>query len=231
MKYYKKYFFLGPGRNATTTIHKMFLDVGKKSLHNKFWADDARLHLTCVFDEYDVFTDCHYRCDFKWLDEKFGDSALFVLNYRNLDEWLVSRWNMVRRIKNNPNAVRTQRRDPYTGQLVASKGDLDKQLSNQWLQEYVYFTNLFRKGLIEYFKNRNNFICLNVSDSVAFSDFANSYIKKGLVVPRDNARSHRVDFFRSPEPVREALSALKISPEDYSKVVIDHITKPLKVYF
>ena len=87
---YKKIFVIGFNKNASTTLHNLFGQLGYKSQHNgKSWD----------LDKYDCFSDNGDLQDLKAL-YKFPDSV-FILNTRNLNDWLVSRSKHCAWHKNN----------------------------------------------------------------------------------------------------------------------------------
>ena len=83
-KTYDKYFVIGLNKTATSTLHSFFKENNLKSQHQKseFW-DTSK---------YDCFSDITSGDDiWKELDKKF-ENAIFILNVRDLDKWLVSRF-------------------------------------------------------------------------------------------------------------------------------------------
>ena len=83
-KSYEKYFVIGFNKTATCTLHNLFLKNNLKSQHQKsqFW-DTSK---------YDCFSDIasgHHI--WKELDKKY-ENSIFILNVRELDKWLISRF-------------------------------------------------------------------------------------------------------------------------------------------
>ena len=80
----KKYFVIGFNKTATTTFHNLFLQNNLKSQHMKsrYWDTST----------YDCFSDITSGDNiWKNLDKIYTD-AVFILNIRNLDKWLISRF-------------------------------------------------------------------------------------------------------------------------------------------
>ena len=83
---HRKVFAIGFNKTATTSIHKVFQKLGMVSVHNTHWRNTKR---TYVFLKYQCFTD-GAPDDFTVLDRRFKNSK-FILNTRDLDEWIDSR--------------------------------------------------------------------------------------------------------------------------------------------
>ena len=77
-----KYFVIGFNKSATTTIHELFLLNNIKSQHNNIWNLEA----------YDAFSDNAKLDIYKELMVKYPD-AIFILNFRNIKGWVLSRVN------------------------------------------------------------------------------------------------------------------------------------------
>jgi hypothetical protein len=87
-----KIFFIGFNKTGTTTYAKI---VGQqfKSTHNTRWTGKSRTlsdaKLLNAFKNNTCYSDGEM-CDFKRLDKLFPDSK-FILNDRNIKNWLYSR--------------------------------------------------------------------------------------------------------------------------------------------
>jgi hypothetical protein len=77
-----KYFVIGFNKTATITIHNLFLLNGIKSQHDNDWN----------LDKYDAFSDNRDLSVYRELTIKYPD-AIFILNIRNIKEWILSRVN------------------------------------------------------------------------------------------------------------------------------------------
>ena len=83
-KSYKKYFVIGFNKTATSTFHNLFLENNLTSQHRpKKWHTD----------EYACFSDTgnEYVLNYRELDLKY-ENSIFILNVRELDKWLISRF-------------------------------------------------------------------------------------------------------------------------------------------
>ena len=83
---HRKVFAIGFNKTATSSIHTVFQKLGMLSAHNIKWRETNR---TFVFLKYEGFTD-GAPDDFTVLDRRFKGSK-FILNTRDLDEWIDSR--------------------------------------------------------------------------------------------------------------------------------------------
>ncbi len=88
---HRKVFAIGFNKTATTSIHNVFREMGLASLHKIKWRDTRR---TGVFLPYNCFSDGPPD-DFTILDRRFPRSK-FILNIRDLDEWIDSRLEHIR---------------------------------------------------------------------------------------------------------------------------------------
>ncbi len=81
-----KVFCIGFNKTGTSSIHSLFIQLGKTSFHgmyNEWNTDDPR------FNQFQCFSDGE-RHDFRNLDKAFPGSK-FILTSRRLDDWLISR--------------------------------------------------------------------------------------------------------------------------------------------
>ena len=81
-KSYKKYFVIGFNKTATSTFHNLFLENNLTSQHTTRWNTD----------KYECFSDNGHLNNYKKLDLKY-ENSIFILNVRELDKWLISRFN------------------------------------------------------------------------------------------------------------------------------------------
>jgi hypothetical protein len=78
----RKIFVIGFNKTASSTLHKLFISNKLRSVHDDTW----------VLHKYDCFTDRETDgiLNFETYYNKFPN-AVFVLNTRSLDSWLLSR--------------------------------------------------------------------------------------------------------------------------------------------
>jgi hypothetical protein len=226
VKQYDKVFFFGMGKTGTTTFHALFESIGRKSLHRKYWIDDTCIRYTKTFEDFDIFTDGSTKCDFKWLYETFSDKALYVLNYRKLDDWLVSRWNHCERNKkrilsNTINLDVLRRRDPNTKELILAE-PLTKNSLEDIIKWIIVFNN-FKKRLIDFFKDKPTFVTVNISDKEEMESFIRTYIDDKIPIREYNSFHNEIDYVKMPDDVKKCLDHLNLKPEDYSKIFIPEL--------
>lgn len=154
-KPYKKYFVIGFNKTATSTFHNLFLENNLTSQHSTHWNTD----------EYACFSDNGNLNYYKELDLKYEDS-IFILNVRELDKWLVSRFKHGLRDKKNwPN--RPSWAYPYTREKciewINEREKYHMEILDYFTErpEKIIIVNIDREGWIKYlcsqlhFKNNN----------------------------------------------------------------------------
>ena len=85
-----KYFVIGFNKCATSTFHEFFLQNKLTSQHTTKWETD----------NFDCFSDNGNLNNFELLDQKYPQ-AVFILNTRPLNKWLISRFEHGARYKRN----------------------------------------------------------------------------------------------------------------------------------
>jgi len=130
---HRKVFAIGYNKTATSSIHKVFQKLGMVSAHNIRWRDTKR---TFVFLRYQCFTDGPPD-DFTVLDRRFKNSK-FILNIRNLDEWVDSRLEHIRQGMEDGNLINRP------------TWDLTDFAVKSWIEE----RNSFHQAVLDYFRDR-----------------------------------------------------------------------------
>ena len=92
-KSYDKYFVIGFNKTATVTFHNLFCENKLKSQH-----DGSKWET----DKYTCFSDNGNLRNYRELDLKYKNS-IFILNVRELDNWLISRFKHGLRRGKKPN--------------------------------------------------------------------------------------------------------------------------------
>lgn len=87
-----KVFAIGQNKSGTSSLHELFVDLGYKSYHGTQWRDTSQ---TAIFHKFDCFSD-GVPDDFRKLDRMFPN-ARFILQVRDLDSWIDSRLEHIRR--------------------------------------------------------------------------------------------------------------------------------------
>jgi hypothetical protein len=147
----KKYFVIGFNKTATSTFHNLFLNNNLTSQHYSRWNTD----------EYACFSDNGDRNNYKELDLKY-ENSVFILNVRELDKWLISRFKHGLRSNNKPNWAY-----PYTREKciewINYREKYHMEILNYFTErpEKIIIVNIEREGWIKYlcsqlqFKNYN----------------------------------------------------------------------------
>lgn len=150
-KSYKKYFVIGFNKTATSTFHNLFLKNNLTSEHATKWNTD----------KFECFSDNGDLNNYKELDLKY-ENSIFILNVRELDKWLISRFKHGLIQKHKPNWAY-----PYTRKKCINWINYREKYHMEILDyfterpEKIIIVNIERKGWIEYlcsqlhFKNNN----------------------------------------------------------------------------
>lgn len=177
----RKIFQIGFNKTATTSLHHFFESNSLKSVH---W-DERRLalkmhanhqnkmSLISGYEEFDVFSDVEIVIKgdiryvsqnlFKELHKEFPD-AVFILNTRNVDDWIESRLSHVNKI-NYPEVCM----DHY--KLTR------EELINKWKNDYSKHIN----NVTTYFEKQSNHAFIHYKvDEAAPHELADFLISKGV---------------------------------------------------
>lgn len=150
-KSYEKYFVIGFNKTATTTFDNLFSKNNLKSQHASKWETDK---YTCFSDNGDLN-------NYKELDLKY-ENSIFILNVREIDKWLISRFKHGFRDKKKPNWAYPfsrekcldwiMKREKYHMEILDYFSETPKK---------IIIVNIEREGWINYlcsqlhFKNEN----------------------------------------------------------------------------
>ncbi len=113
-----KVFCIGFNKTGTTSLHELFCQLGLRSYHGIKW---RYMGNTDLLNRFDCFSD-GIPDDFRMLDSMFPNSK-FILQVRNLDEWVASRLEHIRR-----------RKQTGIHKITGAWDDTDFAVSN-WLKE------------------------------------------------------------------------------------------------
>ena len=167
---YAKIFVIGFNKTASTTLHKLFKVNNLKSQHTTNW-DLAN---------YECFSDNGNLNDFKKLDGLYKDS-IFILNTRNLTNWLSSRFKhghrQCERLKRNKNWAY-----PCTPELAL-----------EWIKE----RETYYLQVLDYFKDRPNKLIVLSIEHLNWKQFISGEL--GMVNKEFKNRNvielHDVDYY------------------------------------
>ncbi len=149
-----KVFCIGLNKSGTSSLHLAFQKLGLKSVH---FTDDNGTNIKDLIknnhnkgykllngiEQYDAYSDWNHPSTntlFKDIDKQYLNSK-FILNTRNLEDWLLSRETHVKRLKNLSELQKQYPKSPWYG--------IDK---NAWKIEYHEHHN----SVLDYFKGRES---------------------------------------------------------------------------
>jgi len=140
-----KIFCIGFNKTGTVSLDKFFNANGIKSFHAAgwwYWTNPEEFIHTAFTDG---FEGNKYRKfpDLKWLENTFPESK-FIVNTRNLDTWLLSRYNHATRVPNYFYKIK----------------ELNERLLLLWCRD----RNFWHRQIDDYFKNKNNHLKVNVCE-------------------------------------------------------------------
>ena len=131
---YYKVFAIGLNKTATSSIHKTFVNSGFQAVHNTKWAEKP-LQIRYL-SSYRAFSDGGPK-HFDQYDAVFPRSK-FILNVRNLDEWIDSRLEHIR----------------YLSQEYGKKGTGNWTDTPESVQQWIVERNQHHLKVLKYFENR-----------------------------------------------------------------------------
>ena len=144
---YKKYFVIGFNKTATCTFHDLFLKNKLTSQHATRWNTD----------NYTCFSDNGHLNDYKKLDLKYKNS-IFILNVRELDKWLISRFKHGLRKPRKPNWAY-----PYTRkkciEWINERQQYHMRILHYFIErpKKIIIVNIEREGWINYLCSQLHF--------------------------------------------------------------------------
>lgn len=169
---HRKVFAIGFNKTATTSIHKVFQKLGMVSVHDTHWRDTKR---TYVFLKYQCFTD-GAPDDFTVLDRRFKNSK-FILNTRNLDEWIDSRLEHIKQaVERNATEI-----TPTWDRTDAA------------VKHWIVKRNSFHQEVLDYFRDRpNDLLVLNYIREPDSGQKIAAFLGKKRNVSKQYERSTRI---------------------------------------
>ena len=126
-----KIFAIGLNKTGTTSLHRIFQDLGCRSYHGTKWRETSR---PTIYRFYDAFCD-GIPNDFRRLDAMFPN-ARFILQVRDLDAWLDSRLEHIRRLPK--------------GKVRDTEWTATESALEAWIQKW----NAHHLAVLSHFRNR-----------------------------------------------------------------------------
>lgn len=189
-----KVFAIGFNKTGTTSLDRIFAELGYRSYHGTAWRDTAR---RMIFQHYDAFSDGPPD-DFAVLDQRFPGSK-FILQVRNLDEWIDSRLEHIKRL-------------PH----LRGKGP-DWVVSEDAIRTWVSKRNQHHARVLDYFNQRpNDLLVVNYirdPDAAArICTFLNRPVsaQKPHSNPDPAAKTTGGKMLKNPDMIARALTSLGI---------------------
>jgi hypothetical protein len=160
-----KIFLLSLGRTGTTSSHLFFQKLGYSSIHllklevdfkkiEGFSTDEIIKYAEHVENKYDAFTGYPYNVSYEYFDKKYPD-AKFILITRPVSEWV-------------PSIKRHSKGMPFTPPRLAAWSDYiskdAKRIEDVTDLELQKLYNDHNKKVLEYFKDSNRFLHLDLYD-------------------------------------------------------------------
>lgn len=166
---YRKIFCIGFNKTGTTSMHALFESLGFQAMDGPHWRKAEHWH---VHYQFQTFTDGP-PYNFKDLDKKFPKS-LFILNVRNLDEWLDSR---IEHIK-------------FRMASGSFKPRRNWSLSHRSICEWILKRQAHHLNVLRYFSNRpESFLVINYIKNNRAADIICNFIGKPVVDIKPYVRS------------------------------------------
>jgi len=169
------------------------------SLHNTQWRDTKR---TWVFLKYQCFTD-GAPDDFRVLDRRFKNSK-FILNTRDLDEWLDSRLEHIRLASENNKPITSEywdRTDFAVKQWIATR-------------------NKYHLEVLDYFRNRpNDLLVINYirepDPGQTITDFLGKKRDVGKPYLRSTQKTRDQGVLRNKDLIHRCFNELGVPESDW----------------
>lgn len=167
-----KIFCIGFNKTGTTSLNKYFNDNKINSTHNSKWWYYNKNNLY----SYTAFTDGYEHYDVKAVFpnlemlSEFEDSK-FILNTRELDKWMISRLNH--------------------GSEFYLTGFKQKEFNDKVFLRWIIERNYWHKKVINYFKNKNKFIIINVEKDKNIKQKLDKFLnlKSKIPFPHENKKT------------------------------------------
>ena len=207
---YEKYFVIGFNKTATCTFHNLFIKNNLTSQH---------IHTKWDTDKYQCFSDNgeNFPNNYRELDLKYKNS-IFILNVRQLDNWLISRFKNGLRKKNNSHWLY-----PFTN---------EDQPNYKRCEEWIYKREKYHLEILDYFSKRPNKIIIVNIDRQGWINYVCSKLHFNPVSPK-NIHVTDVDnknHIKIIKLVNETLEKLKYDKKTILFPNKDKLNKYIKIY-
>ena len=191
----EKVFAIGENKSGTTSLHRIFQDLGYRSYHGTKWRNTSR---PAMYRFYDSFCD-GTPDDFRRLDQMFPN-ARFILQVRDLDTWIDSRLEHIRRLP--PNKLR----HPLWTVEESS------------IRAWVTLRNAYHIDVLTHFKDRpQDLLLINYIRDPEAADKIAAFLGHPVAgdKPHANRNPKEGPRLKNAEMISNALNDLKISEAEW----------------
>ena len=168
---HNKIFCIGFNKTGTTSLHNFFKSCGLKSTHNTEWC-----HYSFIKNGQEYFVNQCYsdgeQSNFIQLERWFPDS-LFLLNTRDVKQWLYSRVKHVMRHNENINLGSLLLKKKY-GKMAKDFYSNESNAIRKWVIE----RELYHKQVRTHFNNNSRFIEVDVTKAVHWTENLTSFFDR-----------------------------------------------------
>lgn len=195
----RKIFSIGFNKTGSTSLHDLFKTLGYLSYHGTAWRKTSRLW---IYYGYDAFCD-GVPDDFAKLDRMFPGSK-FILQVRNLDEWIDSRLDHIRR---EPNKDRKDFDD-------------DWNMSDEAVYSWVRKRNIYHASVLRHFAERpGDCLTLNYIRDPEAADKICQHLGHAPLgaKPHSNANPDAERTLRHKDQIERCLRDMGIPEDEWSK--------------
>lgn len=159
----RKVFCIGFNKTGTSSLHSFFKECRLSSLHNTEWPDYSKLERGRRYFRHQCYSDGE-QSNFINL-EKWFPRSLFILNDRDEKDWLYSRIKHVMRFNEEVDMDKILS-DPKYGKM-AKEFFFDEEAA---IKKWVYERRIYNKQVRSYFKNKQNFIDIDITKNPNWVD-------------------------------------------------------------
>lgn len=166
-KNYTKLFAIGYNKTATSSIHKVFRAAGLHAVHGTKW---RKSKFSLTYCNYQAFSDGP-PTDFPLLDRRIK-GCKFILNVRDLNEWIDSRLEHIRHTQ--------------------SKGRISKtktwQINDFAVKSWIVNRGIYHLSVLDYFKDRpSDLLVVNFIQDPDAARKISAFIGKKVVTEKPHA--------------------------------------------
>ena len=201
---YFKVFAIGFNKTATTSMSKLFEQAGLTVMDGPHWRKASKWH---ILEQFQAFTDGPPD-DFAALDRTYPRSK-FILNVRNLDEWMDSRMEHIK----------------FRMSEGTHKARGDWRLAPGAFQSWVRKREEHHRAVLRHFDGRpDDLLVVNFIKDPAASQKLADFIgfEKGGEIPyeRSTPKTREPGQLTNADAIADCLNALGIPPRDWSNDIL-----------